>query len=107
MSLIAKIDVRAHGDGLPRQVALLPIVRDPDQAAGFAERERANQQCVHHAENGRACADPESHDENREGSETGVTAQRAERVPQILQQGVEERDASHRSMLLADLREST
>ncbi len=83
----AEIEHIVHLGGLAGETADV-VVGDPDQALRVVERERAEQQSVDHAENGGAGADAEADDENGEGSESGIAAQGAEGIAQVLQDAV-------------------
>src|ERR1700722_20376634 len=79
----------AHLGGLPGESAAGVPVGDPGEPFRLVKRQWAQQQRVHDAEYGRARADTQSDDQDREGGESGIPAQRSKRVAQILQDGVE------------------
>jgi hypothetical protein len=57
------------------------------------------------AEDRGAGADAKSDDQDREGDKPGVAAQRAKRIVEILQEGIEERNAALLAVSLAELRD--
>src|SRR5260370_19895775 len=81
----------AHLCGLAREPAGLVVVGNPHQAAGITEGKRSKEKSVDDAEHRRACAYAESDDENGKCSEPRVTPQGAERVAEVLQNAVEDR----------------
>ena len=64
------------------------VIGDPHEALGVVERERTEQESVDDAENGGAGADAESDDKDGEGGESGIAAQGAEGIAQVLQEAV-------------------
>ena len=71
--------------GLPRQAGGV-VIRDPHEALGVGEGQRAEQQGVDHAEDGRACADPEAGDGDREQGESRIAPQGANCVAKVLEE---------------------
>ena len=59
------------------------LVRDPDETIRIAERQRAQQQRVHHAEYRRTGANAEAKDENHKRGEAGIAPHPAKRMLQI------------------------
>ena len=90
---LAQIQHVADLRRLPGQPAGV-AVGDPDELPGLGERERPEQQCVDHAEHGRAGADAEAGDQHGKRGETGVAPQRADGVAQVLDQIVESHGAA-------------
>ena len=78
----------AHLGRLAREAAGV-VVGDPDQPLRLVKGQRAQEQGVDDAEYGGAGADTEPDDEDGEGGECGVPAQRSKGVAQILQNAVE------------------
>ena len=62
------------------------LVRNPDQAAGIAERQRPQQERVHDAEYRRTGPNAEAGDENYKRGERGIAPHPSKRVAQILRQ---------------------
>jgi len=83
----AEVEQMTDLGGLAREAAGV-VVGDPDQPFGLVKRQRAKQQGIDDAEYRGAGADAESHDENGEGGESRVAAQRSKRVAQVLQDAV-------------------
>src|ERR1051325_5588836 len=54
------------------------------QPLGFLERQRAQQQRIHDAENAAAGSDPDCQGKNREGDLPGMAPPKSDRVPGIL-----------------------
>jgi len=59
-------------------------VRNPDQAAGIAERQRPQQERVHDAEYSRTGPNAEAGDEDRKRGKSGVAPHPSKRITQIL-----------------------
>ncbi len=91
---------RIRGAG---QAALGWRRRDPHQLLGVGEGQRAQQERVHHAEDGNVGADAESENQNGDDGKARIAAQRAEGVLQVLQQNVECHESSRFAMFLSCL----
>ena len=96
LALLPQIDDMSDLNGLPRQV-LRRSVRDPDQASRVVERQRPKPQRVDDAEDGRAGADANPDDQDRERRQRGVAPQGSHGISQIAHQRLDEgQDALHR-----------
>ena len=61
---------------------------NPHEAIRLRERERADQDAVHHREHSRVCADPQRENEQRNQGEPGVAEQGTQRVVHVLPEPV-------------------
>ena len=87
MILRAQVEHVAHLCGLagkPRDVE----ISDPHQALRVVKGQRAQQERVHHAEERGTGADAQSHNEDGEGGEARIAAQRAKTVAQVFREAV-------------------
>ena len=86
---ISEILQFGHGERhVPQSQAGL-IEGDSHQAVGFGKRKRAQQNRTHDAEHRGVGADPQGHGQDRRGGESGLLAQHAQAVSQILDEGLE------------------
>src|SRR5258708_33471330 len=87
--LLAEVEEVSYLRGLARQIAVFLVIDDPHQAIGIAERKGPNENGIHNAENGGACAHTQSDNENRESGEADIASQRTESISEVLQDAVE------------------
>lgn len=93
--MLAQISLMKHRNGLAGKPLFVHIqVRQPDEPSRIAERaKRPQQESVHQAKNRGAGADAKPYDQDGENREPGFVPKRAERVPQVLKQRVQERQS--------------
>ena len=91
--VIPEVEQILHLGGGAREAAGV-VVGNPDQPLGFVKRQGAQQQGIDHAENCGAGTNPEPDDKHGEGCESGIAAQCAKRISQILQDGIDHRQTS-------------
>ena len=80
--------------------------KDPDQFLRIAQRQRPQQDGVHHAEHGNVGANPQPQDDHRYHSKTAVAAQGAKGEAEILQQHIEPGQTACLALLLLRLRDT-
>jgi hypothetical protein len=102
----AQIEEVVYLDGCDGEAALpiVPMIGNPHEAGGVAERQGADEKGVDDAEDGAAGADAETDDENGEGSEAEVAAEGAEGVLEVARKGVQPADGAEKAGWLHWLR---
>ncbi len=87
----AEIEEMVDLEGLAGEtdLAIVTMIGDPNEAGGFAEWQRTDEEGVDDAEDGAAGADAEADDKNGESGETEVAAEGAQGVFEIAGDGVE------------------
>jgi hypothetical protein len=78
-------------------LAIVPMIGNPDEAGGIAERQGADKKGVDDAEDGAAGPDAETDDENGESGKAEVAAEGAEGVLEVARSGVQPADGAEQA----------
>ena len=99
-----KLLIGSHRIGHGGETAHAPIAGHPYEPLRIAKRQGPQQNGIHHAEDRDIGADAQGQDQHGHRCKATVAAQRAQRVPQVLQQDIERRQAARFAMPLLGLR---
>src|ERR1700677_4484814 len=81
--LLLEVLCSIRGIGFARLAAFGAFLHNPHQLLRIAKWQRAQQNCVHHAEDGNVGADSKCEDENRNDGEAAVAAEGAQGVADV------------------------
>ena len=104
--MAVELFIGSHRVGHGGKAAHSAVCRHPHELLRIAKGQGPQQDRVHDAEDGDVGADAQRQDQHGDRRKSPVASQRAQRVPQVLQQHIEHRQSARFAMLLLRLRDA-